>query len=134
MSITAPVPPPSSPPAGPPPPPPSNLPAGPPPPPPGLVPGAGGMGHVLRNAALFGGIGAAAGFGLSFLSLPVIGQLSAPIAAIIGGALGVVTGAVKGMLDNRRSGGGPSLAAPRTAVVGAGAIPVPRPGATFPRT
>jgi hypothetical protein len=57
---------------------------------------------VLKNAAIFGGIGAIAGAALSFTALPFIGVLSAPIAAAIGGAVGVLAGVVKGIFQHRK--------------------------------
>jgi hypothetical protein len=106
-----------------------------PPLPPGTQQG-GGMGHVVKNAAIFGAVGAAAGFGISFLTLPVIGQVSAPLAAAIGGVAGLAIGAIKGVLDNRRASGGglgaPVFAGPGMAVGGAAAVSAP-PGAVFLR-
>lgn len=57
---------------------------------------------VLKNVAIFGGIGAALGFGASFLSLPVIGTLGAPVLAAIGGGIGAVIGAVKGLMSAKK--------------------------------
>lgn len=54
---------------------------------------------ILKNVAIFGAAGAAIGFGASFLSLPIIGQLAAPILAAIGGAIGITIGAIKGIRD-----------------------------------
>jgi hypothetical protein len=62
-----------------------------------------GMRNILKNAAIFGGIGAVAGLGASLIGLPVIGALSAPITAAIGGAIGVAVGVVRGIIQNRRA-------------------------------
>lgn len=100
-----------------------------PPPPPGVH--TGGAAHIVKSAALFGAVGAAAGFGISFLTLPVVGQLGAPIAAAIGGAAGILAGAVKGIVDNRRAHGG-GFASPLTAAAGAATL-TPPPGAVVLR-
>ncbi|MCW2956777.1 MAG: hypothetical protein JWO69_1646, partial [Thermoleophilia bacterium] len=55
------------------------------------------MTTILKNVAIFGGIGAALGFGASFLTLPIIGKVAAPIAAAVGGALGVAVGVWRGI-------------------------------------
>ena len=62
---------------------------------------------MLRNAAVFGAIGAVAGAALSFTALPFVGALTAPIAAAIGGAAGVAFGIVKGIFQHRRENDSP---------------------------
>lgn len=57
---------------------------------------------ILKNVGIFGGIGAALGFGASFLTLPVIGQVAAPIAAAVGGGIGAAIGLVRGFMVSRR--------------------------------
>ena len=52
---------------------------------------------ILKNVVIFGGIGAALGFGGSMLGLPFIGGFAAPIAAAIGGGVGAVIGLVRGL-------------------------------------
>jgi hypothetical protein len=76
---------------------------------------------VAKHAAIGGVIGAALGAGLSLTALPFIGALSAPLAAAIGGAAGLVVGGIIGLLRSRNTG----------AQVGAGLvrIPPPPPGA-----
>jgi NAD/NADP transhydrogenase beta subunit len=66
---------------------------------------------VIRHAAIGGVIGAAAAAGLSFTALPFIGALSAPIAAAIGGAAGLLIGGLVGFLRSRGSGDVPRSAA-----------------------
>jgi hypothetical protein len=75
------------------------------------------FGTVAKTAAIGGVIGAALGAGLSFTALPFIGALSAPLAAAIGGAAGLVVGGIVGLLRSRNSG-------PK---VGAGLIQLPPP-------
>lgn len=75
------------------------------------------FGVVARHAAIGGVIGAALGAGLSFTALPFIGALSAPLAAAIGGAAGIVVGGIVGLLRSRNSG----------PTVGAGLLQVPPP-------
>ena len=58
--------------------------------------------HAIVGAAL----GAALGAGLSLTALPFIGVLSAPIAAAIGGAAGLVVGGLVGFVRSRSSGDG----------------------------
>lgn len=57
--------------------------------------------NLLKNAAIFGGVGAALGFGASFLPIPGL-TLGAPILAAIGGGVGAVVGLVKGFLSHRK--------------------------------
>lgn len=57
---------------------------------------------LLKNAGIFGGIGAALGFGASFFTLPVVGQVAAPLAAAVGGGIGAVVGLVKGFLSHKK--------------------------------
>lgn len=52
---------------------------------------------ILKNVVIFGGLGAALGFGASFFSLPFIGQVAAPIAAAVGGGIGAIIGLIKGI-------------------------------------
>ena len=75
------------------------------------------LGTVAKHAAIGGVIGAALGAGLSFTALPFIGALSAPLAAAIGGAAGIVVGGIVGLLRTRNQG----------AHVGAGLVRVPPP-------
>lgn len=56
---------------------------------------------IVRHAALGGVLGAALGAGLSFTALPFIGALTAPIAAAVGGAAGIVVGGLVGLLRSR---------------------------------
>lgn len=56
---------------------------------------------ILQNLGIFGGMGAALGFGASFFTLPVVGQVAAPIAAAVGGAIGLVLGGIKSFFDIR---------------------------------
>jgi hypothetical protein len=56
---------------------------------------------IVRHAAIGGIAGAAIGAGLSFTALPFIGALSAPIAAAIGGAAGLLVGGLVGFLRSR---------------------------------
>jgi hypothetical protein len=58
---------------------------------------------IAKHAAIGGVVGAALGAGLSFTALPFIGALSAPIAAAIGGAAGIVVGGLVGFLRSRSS-------------------------------
>jgi hypothetical protein len=62
------------------------------------------IGVVAKHAAIGGVIGAALGAGLSFTALPFIGALSAPLAAAIGGAAGIVVGGIVGLLRTRNAG------------------------------
>lgn len=55
------------------------------------------IGTILKNVVVFGGLGAALGFGASFFTLPFIGQPAAPIAAAVGGGIGALIGLVKGI-------------------------------------
>jgi hypothetical protein len=50
-----------------------------------------------------GGIGAALGFGASFFTLPVIGQVGAPIAAAVGGGIGAIAGLASGLWSRRKA-------------------------------
>jgi hypothetical protein len=61
-----------------------------------------GVKTILKNALVFGGLGAALGFGASFFTLPIIGQVGAPIAAAVGGGVGALFGIVKGILQVRK--------------------------------
>lgn len=56
---------------------------------------------VARHALVGGAIGAVAAAGLSFTALPFIGALSAPLAAAIGGAAGLVVGGIVGLFRSR---------------------------------
>lgn len=58
---------------------------------------------IVKNMALFGGIGAVAGFAATFLPLPIVGGFAAPIGALIGGAIGAAIGLVTGLVSNRSS-------------------------------
>jgi hypothetical protein len=62
----------------------------------------GGLGHILKEAAIFGGVGAVAGFGVGLLPFAFI-PFSAPICAAIGGAAGAALGAFKGWRDNKNA-------------------------------
>ena len=84
------------------------------------APSHSGLSNVLKKAAIFGGVGAAAGLGASLLGLPVIGCLSAPITAAIGGALGVAVGAIVGLVQNHRN-------RPPVPPVSSGPVGVPSP-------
>lgn len=86
----------------------------------------GGIGHIIKNMVVFGGIGAALGFGASFFTLPVVGQVAAPIAAAVGGGIGAAIGLVKGLIDNRNSGKLAMQVQP-----GAGVTPTAMAGKTF---
>lgn len=77
------------------------------------------LGSIVKHAAIGGVVGAAAGAGLSLTALPFIGALSAPIAAAIGGAAGIVVGGLVGFFRSRGSSDG--------ARVGAGTIQTPPP-------
>ena len=79
----------------------------PPPLPPGVTasgPSSSSTSTILRHVALYGSVGAAVGFGASFLSIPVIGQLAAPIVAAIGGAIGATIGFFVGRSKASRNG------------------------------
>lgn len=91
-------------------------------------PGSGSS--IIKRMLVGGGIGAALGFGASFFTLPVIGQVAAPIAAAVGGGLGAVAGLVSGLWSRRKA----RLAMEKSAMImpGAGAMPVNvRHGRTF---
>ncbi|MBC7462420.1 MAG: hypothetical protein H7287_13770 [Thermoleophilia bacterium] len=57
--------------------------------------------RVSNYSALGGLIGAGVGAGLSLTALPFVGALTAPIAAAIGGAAGLVIGTVIGLFRTR---------------------------------
>lgn len=50
----------------------------------------GGAGSLIKKVLIGGVLGAGLGFGASFLTLPVIGQVAAPIAAAVGAGVGVL--------------------------------------------
>lgn len=52
---------------------------------------------ILKNVLGFGAAGAAIGFGASFISLPFVGQVAAPIAAAVGAGIGALFGLVRGI-------------------------------------
>jgi len=58
---------------------------------------------ILKRMLVGGIAGAALGFGASFFTLPIIGQIGAPIAAAIGGGIGAALGLVSGLLARRRA-------------------------------
>lgn len=61
-------------------------------------------GTIVRHAAIGGVIGAVGGAALSLTALPFIGALSAPLAAAIGGAAGLVIGGIVGIFRSRNDG------------------------------
>jgi hypothetical protein len=75
---------------------------------------------VARHAVIGGAIGAAAGAALSFTALPIVGVLSAPLAAAIGGAAGIVVGGIVGIFRSRSSA--------EQSQVGAAQVAPPAPG------
>ncbi|MCW2926916.1 MAG: hypothetical protein JWM86_884 [Thermoleophilia bacterium] len=88
---------------------------------------------VAKHAVIGGALGAAAGAALSFTALPFIGAFSAPIAAAIGGAAGLVLGGLIGLLRTRGSSDGAHVGArmiqspPPAPRNGAGNTPPPPP-------
>lgn len=88
---------------------------------------------VAKHAVIGGAVGAAVAAGLSFTALPFIGALSAPLAAAIGGAAGIVVGGLIGLLRTRGSHDGAKVgaatiqSAPPAPTRGAGATPPPPP-------
>lgn len=92
---------------------------------------------IAKHAVIGGAIGAAGAAALSFTALPFIGALSAPIAAAIGGAAGLVIGGVVGFLRSRGAvdgvkGGAAHLPqmAPPAPSVGTGGLPPALPART----
>lgn len=75
---------------------------------------------IAKNALIFGGVGAALGFGASFLPNPLMGITlpGAPILAAIGGGIGVLVGAVKGFMSYKKQAAAAS-AQPATPAPGA---------------
>lgn len=61
--------------------------------------------RVSNYSALGGLLGAAVGAGLSLTALPFVGALTAPIAAAIGGAAGLIIGTAVGLFRTRHSAG-----------------------------
>lgn len=96
----------------------------------GLTAQPGNGSSILKRMLVGGGLGAALGFGASFFTLPVIGQVAAPIAAAVGGGIGAVAGLVSGLWSRRKA----RLAMQRSSMVapGAGALPITvKPGKTM---
>lgn len=60
-----------------------------------------GTGSLIKRVLAGGVIGAGLGFGASFLTLPVIGQVAAPLAAAVGGGIGALGGAATWLLARR---------------------------------
>ncbi|MCW2924197.1 MAG: peptidoglycan-binding protein, partial [Thermoleophilia bacterium] len=81
------------------------------------------MKTILTKVAMFGAIGAAVGFGASFLPLPFIGGLAAPVIAAIGGGIGALVGLFVG---NKQAAAEQAAYEQSTAAATAG----PTPGAT----
>lgn len=70
-----------------------------------VLPPAEKKSSLVKNVALFGVLGAAAASALTLTGLPIIGGMFLPIAAAVGGAVGVGIGAAKHLLTSRgRSG------------------------------
>ncbi|MCW2972345.1 MAG: hypothetical protein JWN72_618 [Thermoleophilia bacterium] len=78
--------------------------------------------RVSNYSALGGLIGAGVGAGLSLTALPFVGALTAPVAAAIGGAAGLVIGTVVGLFRTRNH----SVAINQT-TAGAGQLGTPPP-------
>lgn len=82
---------------------------------------------IAKHALVGGALGAATGAALSFTALPFIGALSAPIAAAIGGAAGLVIGGLIGFFRTRSSSdqakAGVGQVAPPPPGTGSGANP-----------
>jgi LysM repeat protein len=90
---------------------------------------------IAKNALIFGGVGAALGFGASFLPNPLMGITlpAAPILAAIGGGLGVVVGAVKGFLSYKKQVAAVAATAQTAGAPAPGAAPTPEPSAASSR-
>jgi hypothetical protein len=69
----------------------------------GMTAQPGGGANILKRMLIGGAAGAALGFGASFFTLPIIGQVAAPIAAAVGGGIGAVLGLASGLLANRNA-------------------------------
>ena len=93
----------------------------------GLMAQPGSGGSILKKMLVGGVIGAGLGFGASFLSLPVIGGLAAPVVAAIGGGIGAVAGLAIGLFQRRKAN--LAMQAQQQVAPGAGTAPVniPRP-------
>lgn len=91
------------------------------------------FGTIAKHAAIGGVIGAVAGAALSLTALPFIGVLSAPLAAAIGGAAGIIVGGLIGFFKSRggsdaaRIGAGAIQLAPPAPGTGSGNNPPPPP-------
>lgn len=69
------------------------------------------FGTIAKHAAIGGAIGAVAGAALSLTALPFIGVLSAPLAAAIGGAAGIIVGGLIGFFKSRGGSDGARIGA-----------------------
>lgn len=69
------------------------------------------IGSIARHAAIGGIAGAAAGAGLSLTALPFVGAMTAPLAAAVGGAAGIVVGGLVGFLRSRAASDGARVGA-----------------------
>ena len=82
---------------------------------------------LAKNALIFGGVGAALGFGASFLPNPLMGITlpAAPVLAAIGGGIGAVVGLVKGFLSYKKQVAATASTAQNTAGPGVPAAAEP---------
>lgn len=60
---------------------------------------------LIKDLALFAGVGAVAASALSLTALPVIGGMFLPFAIALGGAAGLVAGGIKHAISGRGSDG-----------------------------
>lgn len=104
------------------------------------TPSSGGstrVATIARHALVGGAIGAAGAAALSLTTLPFIGAFTAPMAAAIGGAAGIVVGGLVGFFRSRGAaegakGGAAQLPhmAPPAPPVGTGGLPPALPART----